>query len=40
MKKINRQHWLHAIRKMGFWAFLFFLLKGVVWLIVGYIIIK
>ena len=28
------------IKRVGFWGFLFFLIKGLVWLAVGYFIIK
>ncbi len=28
------------IKKIGFWGFLFFLIKGLVWLAVGYFIVK
>lgn len=28
------------LRKIGFWGFMFFLLKGLVWLAVGYFVIK
>jgi len=28
------------IKRIGFWGFLFFLIKGLVWLAVGYFIIK
>jgi hypothetical protein len=28
------------IKKIGFWGFLFFLVKGLVWLAVGYFIVK
>jgi len=28
------------IKRVGFWGFMFFLVKGLVWLAVGYFIIK
>jgi hypothetical protein len=28
------------IKKVGFWGFLFFLAKGLVWLALGYLIVK
>lgn len=28
------------IKRIGFWGFLFFLVKGLVWLAVGYFILK
>jgi hypothetical protein len=41
METIMKQHkaikWL---RRIGFWGFMFFLAKGLVWLAVGYFIVK
>ena len=28
------------IKKVGFWGFMFFLVKGLIWLVVGYFIVK
>ncbi len=28
------------VKKLGFWGFLFFLVKGLVWLALGYFIVK
>jgi hypothetical protein len=28
------------LKKLGFWGFMFFLVKGLVWLAVGYYIVK
>lgn len=28
------------VRKIGFWGFLFFLAKGLVWLAIGYFVVK
>jgi hypothetical protein len=28
------------IKKIGFWGFLFFLIKGLIWLALGYFIVK
>lgn len=28
------------IKKIGFWGFLFFLAKGLVWLAIGYFVVK
>ncbi|RYG00240.1 MAG: alanyl-tRNA synthetase [Chitinophagaceae bacterium] len=28
------------IKKFGFWGFMFFLVKGLVWLAIGYFIVK
>lgn len=36
-KKKNITSW---IKKLGFWGFMFFLLKGLVWLAIGYFIVK
>lgn len=36
----NRKSIITWIKRIGFWGFLFFLLKGIVWLIVGYFILK
>ncbi len=37
MKQSKAIKWL---RKVGFWGFLFFLVKGIIWLVAGYFIIK
>jgi hypothetical protein len=36
-KKIQIPAWL---KKMGLWGFLFFLLKGIAWLVIGYVVVK
>lgn len=36
----NKKSIITWIKKIGLWGFLFFLLKGIIWLIVGYFIIK
>jgi hypothetical protein len=28
------------LKRVGFWGFLFFLLKGIIWLILGYWVLK
>lgn len=28
------------LKRVGFWGFLFFLVKGLVWLVIGYFIVK
>ncbi|MFD0940926.1 hypothetical protein [Pedobacter boryungensis] len=28
------------VKRLGFWGFLFFLVKGLVWLAIGYFIVK
>ena len=28
------------IKRIGFWGFLFFLIKGLIWLVLGYFLIK
>lgn len=36
----NRKNIITWIKRLGFWGFLFFLLKGIMWLVIGYIIMK
>lgn len=36
----NKKNIISWIKKIGFWGFMFFLLKGLVWLAVGYFIVK
>ncbi|RZL45543.1 MAG: alanyl-tRNA synthetase [Pedobacter sp.] len=36
-KKEKLKTW---IKKLGFWGFMFFLVKGLVWLAIGYFIVK
>jgi hypothetical protein len=36
----NKKSFITWIKRIGFWGFLFFLIKGLVWLAVGYFIIK
>ena len=36
----NKKGFITWIKRIGFWGFLFFLLKGLVWLAVGYFIVK
>ncbi|MEO9052075.1 MAG: alanyl-tRNA synthetase [Ginsengibacter sp.] len=36
----NKKTFITWIKRIGFWGFLFFLLKGLVWLAVGYFIVK
>jgi hypothetical protein len=36
----NKKSIITWIKRIGFWGFLFFLIKGLVWLAVGYFIIK
>lgn len=31
---------LKWLRKLGFWGFMFFLVKGLVWLVIGYFVVK
>lgn len=40
MAKINRQAFKGYIKKIGFWGFLFFLAKGLVWLAITYWFVK
>jgi hypothetical protein len=36
----NKKSIITWIKRIGFWGFLFFLVKGLVWLAVGYFILK
>ena len=36
----NKKSLISWIKKIGFWGFLFFLIKGLVWLVIGYFIVK
>lgn len=36
----NNKKIISWIKKIGFWGFMFFLLKGLVWLAVGYFIVR
>lgn len=36
----NKKSLVTWIKRIGFWGFLFFLIKGLVWLAVGYFILK
>jgi hypothetical protein len=36
----NKKSMITWIKRIGFWGFLFFLVKGLVWLAVGYFILK
>jgi hypothetical protein len=36
----SKSKFITWIKRIGFWGFLFFLIKGLVWLAVGYFIIK
>lgn len=38
--KKNKKNVIAWIKRIGFWGFMFFLLKGLVWLAVGYFIVK
>jgi len=37
---MKNQKLVKWIRKIGFWGFLFFLVKGLVWLAAGYLLIN
>jgi len=39
-EKASSNRTIKWIRKIGFWGFLFFLIKGLLWLAAGYFIIK
>lgn len=36
----DRSDFIKWIKRIGFWGFIFFLVKGLVWLAVGYFLIK
>jgi len=36
----RKQAFIKWIKRIGFWGFVFFLIKGLVWLAVGYWILK
>lgn len=37
LSKAKAQKWL---KRVGFWGFMFFLVKGLMWLVVGYFLVK
>jgi len=39
-KNLNKEKLIRWIKRIGFWGFLFFLVKGLIWLALGYWIIK
>jgi len=36
----KRWKWLGYIKKLGFWGFMFFLIKGLLWLLIPYLAAK
>jgi hypothetical protein len=41
MEAVQKQNKvIRWLRKLGFWGFLFFLAKGIVWLLIGYFVVK
>lgn len=38
--KKNKKSIITWVKKIGFWGFMFFLIKGLVWIAVGYFIVK
>jgi hypothetical protein len=36
----NKKSAITWIRRIGFWGFLFFLVKGLIWLVIGYFLVK
>lgn len=36
----KRWKWLSYVKKLGFWGFMFFLIKGLLWLIIPYLAAK
>lgn len=39
-RTMKRQGLMRWIKKLGFWGFLFFLAKGLIWLALGYWVVK
>jgi hypothetical protein len=39
-RKLDRSQLLKWVRKIGFWGFLFFLAKGLIWIVIGYVIVN
>ncbi len=37
---VNQNKIMKWVKKVGFWGFLFFLAKGLVWLAIGYFVVK
>lgn len=37
---LNRTKLYKWLKRVGFWGFMFFLIKGLVWLVVGYFLVK
>lgn len=40
MNPEKKQKLIQWAKKLGFWGFMFFLIKGLVWLAIGYYIVK
>lgn len=36
----SRQKALRWMKRIGFWGFMFFLVKGLVWIAIGYFVVK
>lgn len=39
-KTANKTKFQHWLKKVGIWGFLFFLVKGIVWLLIGYFVVR
>lgn len=37
---MNKGKWQSRLKRLGFWGFMFFLIKGLVWLAIGYFAVK
>ncbi|MEO9211506.1 MAG: alanyl-tRNA synthetase [Ginsengibacter sp.] len=40
MEKNKKATLISWIKKLGFWGFLFFLIKGLVWIAIGYFVVR
>lgn len=41
MEAVQKQNKLMKwVKKLGFWGFIFFLAKGIAWLLLGYFVVK
>ncbi|MEO6948713.1 MAG: alanyl-tRNA synthetase [Ginsengibacter sp.] len=36
----NKKSFMTWVKRLGFWGFLFFLVKGLVWLAIGYFVVR
>lgn len=40
MINMMKGNWKARIKQLGFWGFMFFLIKGLIWLAIGYFAVK